>query len=94
MIYFDTGDLVRRTFLMEEDNDAGLCCCARIIEVPDNHEKNVADNPVLKKFKCLVGEDEFEEIISYNKVMQLTSLVNSGISTDLDATTGIVVLAG
>jgi hypothetical protein len=70
MIYFDTGDLVRRTFLMEEDNDAGLCCCARIIEVPDNHEKNVADNPVLKKFKCLVGEDEFEEIISYNKVMQ------------------------
>jgi hypothetical protein len=24
----------------------------------------------LKKFKCLVGEDKFKEILSYNKVMQ------------------------
>jgi hypothetical protein len=69
MIYFDTGELVRQTFLMEEDDD-GLCCCARIIEVLDDHKKNVANNWVLKKFKCLVGEDEFEEILSYNEVMQ------------------------
>jgi hypothetical protein len=69
MIYFDTGDLVRQTFLMEEDND-GLCCRACIIEVLDDHKKNVANNPVLKKFKCLVGEDEFQEIISYNEVIQ------------------------
>jgi hypothetical protein len=69
MIYFDTGDLVGRTFLMEGDDD-GLCQRARIIEVLDDHEKNVADNPVLKKFKCLIGEDEFEEILSYNEVMQ------------------------
>jgi hypothetical protein len=54
---------------MKEDND-GLRCGARIIEVLDDHEKNVADNPVLlKKFKYLVGEDKFEEILSYNKVM-------------------------
>jgi hypothetical protein len=69
MICFDTGDLVGWTFLMEEDDD-GLRYRARIIEVLDDHEKNVADNPVLKKFKCLIGEDEFEEIISYNEVMQ------------------------
>jgi hypothetical protein len=69
MIYFDTGDLVGRTFLMEEDDD-GFCYCARIIEVLDDHEKNVANNPVLKKFKCLVGKDEFKEIISYNEVIQ------------------------
>jgi hypothetical protein len=61
MICFDTGDLVGRTFLMEEDDD-GLRYRARIIEVLDDHEKNVADNPVLKKFKCLIGEEEFEEI--------------------------------
>jgi hypothetical protein len=67
MIYFDIGDLVGQTFLMEEDND-GLCCHTCIIEVLDDHEKNVANNPVLKKFKCLVGEDEFEEILSYNEV--------------------------
>jgi hypothetical protein len=69
MIYFDTGDHAGQTFLMEED-DGGLCFRARIIEVLDDHEKNVANNPVLKKFKCLVGEDEFEEILSYNKEMQ------------------------
>jgi hypothetical protein len=40
---------------MEEDDD-GLRCCACIIEVIDDHEKNVANNPVLKKFKCLVSE--------------------------------------
>jgi hypothetical protein len=69
MIYFDTGDLVGRTFLMEEDDDK-FCYRACIIEVLDDHEKNVANNPVLKKFKCLVGEDEFEEILSYNRVIQ------------------------
>jgi hypothetical protein len=36
MIYFDTGDLVRQTFLMEEDDD-GLRFRARIIEVLDDH---------------------------------------------------------
>jgi hypothetical protein len=54
---------------MEEDND-GLCCRARIIEAIDLHEKNVANNPNLKKIKCLVGEDQFEEILSYKEVMQ------------------------
>jgi hypothetical protein len=70
MIYFDTGNLVGQTFLMGEADD-GLRFCAHIIEVIDDHEKNVANNPVLKKFKrLLVGEDEFEEILSYNKDMQ------------------------
>jgi hypothetical protein len=69
MIYFDTGYLVRQTFLMEEDDD-GFCCHAHVIEVLADHEKNITNNLVLKKFKCPVGEDEFEEIISYNIVMQ------------------------
>jgi hypothetical protein len=69
MIYFDTGDLVGQTFLMEEDDDE-LCCRAHIVEVLDDHEKNVAINRVLEKCRCLVGKDEFEEILSYNKVMQ------------------------
>jgi hypothetical protein len=69
MVYFETGDLVGRTFLMKED-DEGLRERARIIEVIDDHERNVADNPFLIKFKCLVGEEEFEEILSYNEVME------------------------
>ena len=58
MIYFDTADLVRRTSLIEEDDD-GFWYKARIIEVLNDHEKNVLDNPVLKKFECLIGQDEF-----------------------------------
>ena len=54
---------------MKED-DGGLCIHARIIEVLDEDEKKVANNPVLKKFKCLVGEEECEEILSDNKEMQ------------------------
>jgi hypothetical protein len=45
MIYFDTGDHVGQTFLMEEDDD-GLHIRARIIEVLDDHENNVANNLV------------------------------------------------
>jgi hypothetical protein len=44
MIYLNTGDLVGRTFLMEEDDD-GLRYGARIIEVLDDHEKNIANTP-------------------------------------------------
>jgi hypothetical protein len=70
MICFDTGDLVvGRIFLMEEDDD-GLRSHACVIKVLEDHKQNVADNPVLKKFKCLVGEDEVEKILSYNEVMQ------------------------
>jgi hypothetical protein len=68
IIYFDTGDLVGRTFLMEKGDD-GLRSRARILEVVDDHEKNVADNPVLKKFRCQVGEEEFQEILLCNEVM-------------------------
>ena len=52
-----------------KENDEGLCGCAHIIEVLDDHERNVADNPFLIKFKCLVGKEEYEEILSYNEVM-------------------------
>jgi hypothetical protein len=54
---------------MEQDDD-GLRNRARITEVLDNHEQGIADNIELKKFRCLiVGDDEFEEILSYNEIM-------------------------
>ena len=68
MVYFETGDLVGRTFLIKE-NDEGLRDRAHIIEVLDDHKRNVANNPFLVQFKCLVGEEEFEEILSCNEVM-------------------------
>ena len=68
MVYFETRDLVGRTLLIKE-NDEGLRDRACIIEVLGDHKRNVANNPFLVKFKCLVGEEEFEEFLSYNEVM-------------------------
>jgi hypothetical protein len=44
IIYFDTGDLVGRTFLMEEDDD-GLCYRACIIEVLDDMRRTLLTTP-------------------------------------------------
>jgi hypothetical protein len=34
------------------------------------HWKKVPGCPALKKLKCLVGEDEVEEVLSHNEVLQ------------------------
>ncbi len=80
MVYYDTADLVGRTFLMEEDDD-GLRDRARIIEVLEDHDTDVATNPLLKKFRCVIGEDKFEEILSYNEVMQHIEKANDDTHT-------------
>jgi hypothetical protein len=68
MIYVDTGDLVGRTFLRDEGDD-GLRSRVRIVEVLEDHERKTAENPLLMKFRCEVGDEAFEEILSYNEVM-------------------------
>jgi hypothetical protein len=68
MIYVDTGDLVGRTFLRKEGDD-GLRSRVRIVEVLEDHERKTAENPLLMKFRCEVGDEAFEEVLSYNEVM-------------------------
>ena len=65
---FDPNDLVGRTFLMDEQED-GQRHRARIVKLVEDHEDNVKDNPTLIKFVCSVNDDQYEEIITYNQML-------------------------
>jgi hypothetical protein len=64
MAVFDPSDLVGRTCVLNKQED-GLRFRARIVEILDDQDSKVEDNPTRKKFRCLVGEDEYEDILTY-----------------------------
>jgi hypothetical protein len=61
-------ELLGRTFLMDTQED-GQRLCARIVECISNHEANVRRSDDHVKFRISVNEDEYEEIITYNELM-------------------------
>jgi len=61
-------DLVGHTFLLDEQDD-GQCFRAKIVEyVADHEEKNQTD-PEHVPFHCTVNDDQYEDIITYNELM-------------------------
>jgi hypothetical protein len=67
-VIVDPQELLGRTFLMDTQED-GQRFCACIVECISDHESNVrrSDNHV--KFLISVNDDEYEEIITYNELM-------------------------
>ena len=65
---FKPDDLIGRTFLMDHRDD-GQRFRARIVELLEDHESDVEQNPTRLKFRCSVNDDEFEELISYNDLI-------------------------
>jgi hypothetical protein len=67
-VIVDPQELLGRTFLMDTQED-GQRFCTRIVECISDHESNVprSDNHV--KFRISVNEDKYEEIITYNELM-------------------------
>ncbi len=65
-VLIDLSDLISRTFLMDEQSD-GTRQRARIMELIDDFQTNATNDQ--KKFKVQIGEDNLEEIITYNEVM-------------------------
>jgi hypothetical protein len=61
-------ELLGRTFLMDTQED-GQRFCAHIVECISNHESNVRHSDDHVKFRISVNEDEYEEIITYNELM-------------------------
>jgi hypothetical protein len=41
-----------------------------IVELIEDHESKVEDNPTQIKFRVSVNEDKAEEIITYNKMLE------------------------
>ena len=67
--YFEVEDLIGRTFLMKE-NEKGEIHRARIADLIDEHDQRVERNSERIKFRCSVNNDQYEEILTYNELLE------------------------
>jgi hypothetical protein len=65
---FNPEDLSGRSFLMDKQED-GQQFRGQIVELIEDHESKVEDNPTRIKFRISVNEDKAEDIITYNKML-------------------------
>merc|ERR1712122_260443 len=49
--------------------DNGQRYCAKIVEAIDDHEQGLSNKKVYICFCCTVNDEEFEEVVSYNKLI-------------------------
>jgi hypothetical protein len=68
MVIVDPQELLGHTFLMDTQED-GQRFRARIVEYISDHESNVRRSDDHVKFRISVKEDEYEEIITYNELI-------------------------
>ena len=61
-------DLVGRTFLVPKSD--GQVHRARIVKAVEDHEHAAANNPTGLKFKCSMNDDSYEDVLSYNQIME------------------------
>ena len=63
----DTSDLIGRTFLLEQED--GQKHRARIVEAIEEHGSKTDRNPDKLRFMCSMNDDQYEEIMSYNDIL-------------------------
>jgi hypothetical protein len=68
MVIVNPQELLGHTFLMDTQED-GQRFRAHVVECISDHESNVCRSDDHVKFRISVNEDEYEEIITYNKLM-------------------------
>ena len=68
MHLLDSSDIVGCIFLMPHQED-GQKFRVRIIQIIDEHEKKLAQDPGHTQFICSVNDDQHKEIISYNDII-------------------------
>ena len=68
MFMIDLDDLIGRTFLLPTED--GQTHRARITELIRSHSDDVTSNPAHIQYKCSVNDDQYEDIIAYNKIME------------------------
>ena len=68
MAIMDPQDLVGHMFLMDEQ-DNGQCFHACIVECINKHEQGHHTINKHIKFRCSVNDDEYDDIISYNELI-------------------------
>ena len=69
MPIFDPTDLVGRTFLMDPQEN-GERYRTKILEALVESEEQLAKHPDRIKFVCSVNDDMYEEILTYNEILE------------------------
>ena len=67
---FDPEALIGRTFLTLPREKDGHQFRARIVRAIEDHETSHMNDPDRLKFVCSINNDQFEEIMSYNDIME------------------------
>ena len=67
---FDPTDLIGRTFLLPPQDD-GQRFRGKIIETIVENGQELNKHPDRIKFRCAVNDEQFEEIISYNEILNM-----------------------
>ena len=65
---FDPSDLIGRTFLIKHKGD-GEPATAKIIKEITDRDSRLADQPERKCFLASINDNEFQEVVSYNKIL-------------------------
>ena len=76
---FNPNDLIGRTFLLDKQEN-GEKHRARIVKQVKDHNHNLDEQPERVKFICSISNDLYEEILSYNEVLNyIENDQNNGI---------------
>ena len=69
MLLVHPSDLVARLFLMNT-NANGEKLRAQVVEAVKNYDDKLKDDPDHIKFVCSVNDEKYEEMLSYNEILQ------------------------
>ena len=69
---FNPEELIGRTFLMDTQ-DNGEKHRAKIVQMLEDHESDINDNPTMIKFRLSINNDAAEDIITYNRLLDFLS---------------------
>ena len=65
---FDPSDLIGWTFLITHKGDGELATAKILKEITDR-DSRLADQPERKRFLASINDDEFQEVVSYNEIL-------------------------
>ena len=65
----DTSNLMGRTFIDDPDEE-GVQVRAKIVDIMATDEETAEAKEQLYRFRCQVGDRSFEEIMTYNKMLE------------------------
>lgn len=81
LVTISPEDLIGRTFLQGVHNEDGTRFRYRVIRALKNHESELSDDPDRIRFLCSVNDDEFEDIVSYNEILERIEKENNSEAT-------------